>query len=74
MIDALESLGGTIQCASSRESLMYQSASFNSSVEQTLSLLAETIREPRVTDEEVAAQLAVAEYEVHELSGKPETI
>ncbi|KAI5277859.1 Mitochondrial-processing peptidase subunit alpha, partial [Ascosphaera acerosa] len=74
MVDALESLGGTIQCASSREALMYQSASFNSAVEPTLRLLAETIREPLVTDAEVAQQLAVAEYEINELWAKPDTI
>ncbi|KAI5303331.1 hypothetical protein KEM56_007665, partial [Ascosphaera pollenicola] len=74
MFNALESLGGTIQCASSRESLMYQSASFNSTVPTTLELLAETIRDPLITDEEVLMQLAVAEYEITELWAKPETI
>lgn len=74
MFNALESLGGTIQCASSRESLMYQSASFNSTVPTTLQLLAETIRDPLITDEEVLTQLAVAEYEITELWAKPETI
>ncbi|KAI5279893.1 Mitochondrial-processing peptidase subunit alpha, partial [Ascosphaera aggregata] len=74
MFNALESLGGTIQCASSRESLMYQSASFNSTVPTTLQLLAETIREPSITEEEVHTQLAVADYEITELWAKPETI
>ncbi|OAT14514.1 mitochondrial processing peptidase [Blastomyces gilchristii SLH14081] len=46
MVEALERLGGNIQCASARESLMYQSASFNSAVPTTLALLAETIRDP----------------------------
>ncbi len=50
MLEALENLGGNIQCASSRESLMYQSATFNSAVPTTLGLLAETIREPKITD------------------------
>ncbi|EFW19215.1 mitochondrial-processing peptidase subunit alpha [Coccidioides posadasii str. Silveira] len=74
MLEALESLGGNIQCASSRESLMYQSASFNSAVPTTLGLLAETIREPLITDEEVQMQLAVADYEIRELWAKPEMI
>ena len=30
MLEKMEMLGGNIQCASSRESLMYQSATFNS--------------------------------------------
>ena len=74
MLEALESLGGNIQCASSRESLMYQSASFNSAVPTTLGLLAETIRDPVITDEEVSQQLAVADYEITELWAKPEMI
>ena len=57
MIEAVESLGGNIQCASARESIMYQCATFNSAVPKSLALLAETIREPRITDEEVAQQL-----------------
>jgi processing peptidase subunit alpha len=74
MLEVLESLGGNIQCASSRESLMYQSASFNSAVPTTLGLLAETIRDPLITEEEVLQQLATAEYEIGEIWAKPELI
>ncbi|KAL2828465.1 acetoacetyl-CoA synthase [Aspergillus cavernicola] len=74
MIETLEGLGGNIQCASSRESLMYQSASFNSAVPTTLGLLAETIRDPLITEEEVLQQLATAEYEITEIWAKPELI
>ncbi|KAL4873658.1 hypothetical protein BDV12DRAFT_182054 [Aspergillus spectabilis] len=74
MIETLEGLGGNIQCASSRESLMYQSASFNSAVPKTLGLLAETIRDPLITEEEVLQQLATAEYEITEIWAKPELI
>jgi processing peptidase subunit alpha len=74
MLETLESLGGNIQCASSRESLMYQSASFNSAVPTTLGLLAETIRDPLITEEEVLQQLATAEYEIGEIWAKPELI
>ncbi|KAI4204506.1 MAG: hypothetical protein LQ350_001056 [Teloschistes chrysophthalmus] len=74
MLETLESLGGNIQCASSRESLMYQSASFNSAVPTTLALLAETIREPLITDEEVGQQLETAAYEIREIWAKPELI
>ncbi|KAL2820780.1 peptidase M16 inactive domain-containing protein [Aspergillus granulosus] len=74
MINTLEDLGGNIQCASSRESLMYQSASFNSAVPKTLGLLAETIRDPLITEEEVLQQLATAEYEINEIWAKPELI
>ena len=74
MLESLENLGGNIQCASSRESLMYQSASFNSSVPTTLGLLAETIRNPLITDLEVQQQLETAEYEIREIWSKPDLI
>ena len=74
MLESLETLGGNIQCASSRESLMYQSASFNSSVPTTLGLLAETIRQPQITEHEVQQQLETAEYEIGEIWAKPELI
>lgn len=74
MHETLEALGGNIQCASSRESLMYQSASFNSAVPTTLGLLADTIRDPLNTEEEVLQQLATAEYEITEIWAKPELI
>ena len=74
MLEALESLGGNIQCASSRESLMYQSATFNSAVPTTLGLLAETIREPKITELEVQQQLETAEYEIREIWSKPDLI
>jgi processing peptidase subunit alpha len=74
MLEALESLGGNIQCASSRESLMYQSATFNSAVPTTVALLAETIRDPLITEEEVTQQLETAAYEIGEIWSKPELI
>lgn len=74
MIETVEALGGNIQCASSRESMMYQAASFNQAVPMTVDLLAETIRSPRITDEEVAAQLETARYEIAEIWSKPELI
>lgn len=63
-----------MQCASSRESLMYQSASFNSSVPTSLGLLAETIRHPVIEEHEVQQQLETAEYEIREIWSKPELI
>ena len=74
MLEALESLGGNIQCASSRESLMYQSATFNSAVPTTVALLAETIRDPLITEEEVQQQLETAAYEIGEIWSKPDLI
>ena len=74
MLESLESLGGNIQCASSREALMYQSATFNAAVPSTVALLAETIREPLITEEEVAQQLDTAAYEIQEIWSKPDLI
>ncbi|KAI9846975.1 MAG: Mitochondrial-processing peptidase subunit alpha [Sclerophora amabilis] len=74
MLESLESLGGNIQCASSRESLMYQSATFNSAVPTAVALLAETIRTPLITEEEVQQQLETADYEIGEIWSKPELI
>lgn len=74
MLESLETLGGNIQCASSRESLMYQAASFNSAVPTTLALLAETIRDPLITELEIQQQLETAEYEISEIWSKPELI
>ncbi|KAI9882727.1 MAG: hypothetical protein M1823_005533 [Watsoniomyces obsoletus] len=74
MLESLESLGGNIQCASSRESLMYQCATFNSAVPNAVALLAETIREPLITEEEVQQQLQTASYEIGEIWSKPELI
>ncbi|ESZ95298.1 putative mitochondrial processing peptidase alpha subunit [Sclerotinia borealis F-4128] len=74
MLESIESLGGNIQCASSRESLMYQCATFNSAVPTTVALLAETIRNPLVTEVEVEQQLETAAYEIGEIWSKPELI
>ncbi|KAK2041813.1 insulinase [Colletotrichum somersetense] len=74
MIEQVEALGGNIQCASSRESMMYQAATFNGAVPTTVGLLAETIRDPRLTDDEVLEQLGTAEYEIKEIWSKPELI
>ncbi|KAE8351511.1 hypothetical protein BDV28DRAFT_158679 [Aspergillus coremiiformis] len=74
MLETVESLGGNMHCASSRETLMYQSASFNSTVPTTLALLAETVRDPLIREEEVQLQLATALYEINEIWAKPELI
>ena len=74
MLEALETLGGSIHCASTREAIMYQSATFNSAVPTTLGLLAETIRDPLVTAQEIDQQVETAEYEIREIWSKPELI
>ncbi|KAF2635281.1 mitochondrial-processing peptidase-like protein subunit alpha [Massarina eburnea CBS 473.64] len=70
----IDALGGNVHCASSRESIMYQAATFNSAVPNTIGLLAETIRDPLVGADEVEQQLETAEYEIGEIWSKPELI
>ncbi|KAI5859354.1 putative mitochondrial processing peptidase alpha subunit [Durotheca rogersii] len=67
-------LGGGIQCVSSRESMMYQAAIFNSAVPKATELLADTIQNPLITNEEIAAELMTAQYEVNEIWKKAELI
>ncbi|EHA53008.1 hypothetical protein MCOR27_006578 [Pyricularia oryzae] len=74
MLEAVEHLGGNIQCASSRESMMYQAATFNQAIPTTVGLLAETIRTPNLTDDEISQQLETAQYEVTEIWSKPDLI
>lgn len=74
ILEQVENLGGNVQCASSRESMMYQAATFNTAIPTVVGLLAETIRDPQLTEEEVQQQLLTAEYEVTEIWSKPELI
>ncbi|KAH6624694.1 peptidase M16 inactive domain-containing protein [Chaetomium sp. MPI-SDFR-AT-0129] len=74
MLESVEKLGGNIQCASSRESMMYQAATFNSAIPTTVGLLADTIRNPELSEQEIEQQLETAEYEVGEIWSKPELI
>lgn len=70
----VEHLGGNVQCASARESMMYQAATFNNAIPAAVGLLAETIRDPLITEEEVQQQLLTAEYEISEIWARPELI
>ena len=53
---------------------MYSAASFNSAVPTTLAILAETVRDPLISETEVEQQLETAEYEIGEIWSKPELI
>ncbi|POS79047.1 insulinase [Diaporthe helianthi] len=74
ILEQVENLGGNVQCASSRESMMYQAATFNNAIPTAVGLLAETIRDPKLTEEEVQQQLLTAQYEITEIWSKPELI
>jgi mitochondrial-processing peptidase subunit alpha len=74
MIQKLEWLGGNSMCQASREHLSYQSSVFNDDVPTMLGLMAETVRDPLLTEEEVEAQKETVLYEVSEIERKPEQI
>ncbi|KAF8167378.1 mitochondrial processing peptidase [Crassisporium funariophilum] len=74
MSSAIHSLGGHILCASSRESMMYQSSHAHAGTPLALSLIADTVLHPALTPSELAAQREAALYEIRELSAKPEMI
>jgi processing peptidase subunit alpha len=74
MMEDLELLGGNYLCASSRESMMYQASVFNKDVEQMFQLMSETVKMPRITQEELDEQKLTAQYEIDEIWMKPELI
>ncbi|CEP62050.1 mitochondrial-processing protease subunit alpha LALA0_S04e06612g [Lachancea lanzarotensis] len=74
MAETLELLGGNYQCSSSRETMMYQASVFNNDVEKMFALMAETVRFPRITAEELEEQKLTAQYEIDEVWNKPELI
>ena len=74
MIKKLEWLGGNSMCQASREHLSYQSSVFNKDVPEMLGLMAETVREPLLTEEEVESQKETVAYEIGEIKRKPEQI
>lgn len=74
MATAMSTLGGQIACTSSRETIMYQSSHFHKATPLALSLISETVQNAAFLPEELEAQRAAAEYEIRELSAKPEII
>ncbi|CAI4526539.1 CDN_1a_G0023460.mRNA.1.CDS.1 [Saccharomyces cerevisiae] len=74
MAETLELLGGNYQCTSSRENLMYQASVFNQDVGKMLQLMSETVRFPKITEQELQEQKLSAEYEIDEVWMKPELV
>lgn len=54
--------------------MMYQAATFNSAIPTTVELIAETVRQPMMTDEEIEGQLETADYEIREIWSKPDLV
>ncbi|KAF9274625.1 Mitochondrial-processing peptidase subunit alpha [Linnemannia elongata] len=74
MMADLEAAGGNVMCSSSRESIMYQSALLPQDLPQMLAIMADTIRNPAVTEEELEEQRVSAGHEIQEYWSKPEMI
>ncbi|KAG0032895.1 Mitochondrial-processing peptidase subunit alpha [Podila clonocystis] len=74
MMADLEAAGGNVMCSSSRESVMYQSALLPQDLPKMLAIMADTIRNPRITDEELEEQRVSAGHEIQEYWSKPEMI
>ncbi|KAF9336425.1 Mitochondrial-processing peptidase subunit alpha [Podila minutissima] len=74
MMADLEAAGGNVMCSSSRESIMYQSALLPQDLPKMLAIMADTIRYPRITDEELEEQRVSAGHEIQEYWSKPEMI
>ncbi|TRM66013.1 Metalloenzyme, LuxS/M16 peptidase-like protein [Schizophyllum amplum] len=74
MAAAIHSLGSQILCSSTREALMYQSSHFHQGTPLAVSLIADTVCNPKLAEEEVEAQRDAAAYEIREISSKPEMI
>lgn len=74
MMADLEAAGGNVMCSSSRESIMYQSALLPQDLPKMLAIMADTIRNPRITDEELEEQRVSAGHEIQEYWSKPEMI
>ncbi|RIA81930.1 Metalloenzyme, LuxS/M16 peptidase-like protein [Glomus cerebriforme] len=70
----IESLGGNIMCASSREAIMYQSAIFSQDLSKVIALFSDVIRNPCIALEEVEEQKRTTLYEIREIWRKPEMI
>ncbi|WVQ82015.1 hypothetical protein IAT38_004143 [Cryptococcus sp. DSM 104549] len=74
MTTLIDGLGSQITCASSRETIFYQSTVFPKSLPLALELISSTIRHPLLLPEELAAQKDAASYEIREIWAKPELI
>ncbi|CUM68273.1 uncharacterized protein PRCAT00005995001 [Priceomyces carsonii] len=72
MMENLSKVGGNYMCSAQRESMIYQGSVFNKDLDRMFDCIAETIRSPKVTDQELLETLQTAEYEVSEIALKHE--
>ncbi|KAG0228975.1 Mitochondrial-processing peptidase subunit alpha [Actinomortierella wolfii] len=74
MMADLEAAGGNVMCSSSRESIMYQSALLPQDLPKMLEIMADTIRNPVITPEELEDHKVSAGHEIQDYWSKPEMI
>jgi processing peptidase subunit alpha len=74
MLAEMEVLGGNLSCSSARECLMYQAAVFKQDIPHVVDLLADVIRSPRLTEQELEEQRETVPYELNEIWSKPDLI
>ncbi|GEQ66921.1 hypothetical protein JCM33374_g584 [Metschnikowia sp. JCM 33374] len=70
MMEDLARLGGNYMCGAQRESILYQSSVFNKDTEKMFECIAETIKEPKLSDAEFEEAKLTGAYELEELSYK----
>ena len=61
MMENLSKLGGNYMCSAQRESMIYQASVFNKDVDKMFDCIAQTIRAPRITDQELVETLQTAD-------------
>ena len=74
MMENLLKLGGDYMSSAQRESMIFQASVFNKDVDQMMEAIAQTVRSPRITDQEFLETLQTADYEVQELQYKHELL
>ncbi|EPX75028.1 peptidase(MPP) complex alpha subunit Mas2 [Schizosaccharomyces octosporus yFS286] len=70
----LEILGGNYMCATSRESMIYQTAVFNEDFKKMAKLLSETVLYPDITEDSLMHYRDSINYENSELWTKPDAL
>ncbi|GAA96566.1 uncharacterized protein L969DRAFT_94973 [Mixia osmundae IAM 14324] len=74
MSQELEFLGGQFLSSSSRETIMYQASSYTHSLPKVIALLADTVLNPLITQQELDEQRQAIFWEIKEIKAKPEMI
>jgi processing peptidase subunit alpha len=69
----LEDLGANVSISSTRELMTYNADILRVHVPTVMEVMADAIKNPQFTDEELAEQLEVIEYEAQETKNAPET-